>query len=157
MEKSDASEIYPRKVNAKEVLITPKRWRTYISCGTWYSKIIRNRLRIPRTHSETGVHREERERISAENLTAIGKSFDLKKQKMTKESTRIFGLTQKLGKTFIVIIFNREVQLAGREKNHSSFHKINIIERNSSEKKNTMRGENWRKAKTSEAKQIQLY
>ena len=32
---------------------------------------------------------------------AIGKSFNLKKQKMTKESTRILGLTQKLGKNFI--------------------------------------------------------
>ena len=49
---------------------------------------------------------------------AIGKSFNLKKQKMTKESIRIFGLTQKLGKTFkrfqeisfIVIILNREVR-----------------------------------------------
>ena len=29
------------------------------------------------------------------------KSFNLKKQKMTKESRRIFGLTQKLGKNFI--------------------------------------------------------
>ena len=32
---------------------------------------------------------------------AIEKSFNLKKQKMTKESIRIFGLTQKLGKNFI--------------------------------------------------------
>ena len=42
---------------------------------------------------------------------AIGKSFNLKKQKMTKESIRIFGITQKFGKTFVVILFNREVQL----------------------------------------------
>ena len=43
---------------------------------------------------------------------AIGKRCNLKKQKMTKESVRIFGLTQKLGKiSFIVIILNREVQL----------------------------------------------
>ena len=40
----------------------------------------------------------ERREISAENLMAIGKSFNLKKQKMTKESIRISGLTQKLGK-----------------------------------------------------------
>ena len=32
---------------------------------------------------------------------AIGKSFDLKEQNMTKESIRISGLTQKLGKNFI--------------------------------------------------------
>ena len=56
------------------------------------------------------------ERISAENLMAIGKSFNLKKQNMTKESLSIFGLTQKLGRiSFIVIILNQEVQLACRE------------------------------------------
>ena len=44
------------------------------------------------------------------------------------------------------------VQLTCPEKNHSLFHKIYIIERNSSEKKYTMRSEDWRKAKTSEAK-----
>ena len=32
---------------------------------------------------------------------AIGKSLNLKNQKMTKGSIRIFGLTQKLGKNFI--------------------------------------------------------
>ena len=40
--------------------------------------------------------------ILAENLMmAIGKSFNLKKQKMTKESIRFCGLTQKLGENFI--------------------------------------------------------
>ena len=53
LEKLDASEICPRRLNAKEVLITPKRWRIYISCGRWFSKLTRKRLRIPRTHSET--------------------------------------------------------------------------------------------------------
>ena len=38
-----------------------KRWRIHISCGRWFSKIIRKRLRIPRTHSEAGIHRKERE------------------------------------------------------------------------------------------------
>ena len=27
----------------------------------WFSKIVKKRLRIPRTHSETGIHRKERE------------------------------------------------------------------------------------------------
>ena len=68
----------------------PKRRRINISCGRWFSKIIRERLQIPRIHSETGIHRQER--TSAENLKAIGKRFNLKKQKITKESIRIFGL-----------------------------------------------------------------
>ena len=32
-----------------------------ISCGRWFNNIIRKRLRIPGTHSETGTHRKERE------------------------------------------------------------------------------------------------
>ena len=55
--------------------------------------------------------------------------------------------------SFILIILNQEVQLVCREKNHS---KIYIIDRNSSREKYTIRGD-WRKAKTSEAKQIRLY
>ena len=39
----------------------PKRLRICISYGRWFSKIIRKKLRIPRTHSETGIHRKERE------------------------------------------------------------------------------------------------
>ena len=38
-----------------------QRRRICISCGRWFSNIIRKRLRIPRTHSETGTHRKERE------------------------------------------------------------------------------------------------
>ena len=44
---------------------------------------------------------QRKERISAENLTARGKSFDLKNKKMTKESIRIFWLTEKFGKNCI--------------------------------------------------------
>ena len=39
----------------------PKRWRICISCGRWFRNKIRKRLRIPRTHSEVGIHRKERE------------------------------------------------------------------------------------------------
>ena len=40
-----------------------------------------------------------------------GKRHNLKKQKMTKGSIRIFGFTQTLGKGIIVTILTREVQL----------------------------------------------
>ena len=50
---------------------------------------------------ETTLRRNtpERERISAENFTARRNSFDLKQQKMTKESMKIHGITQKFGNT----------------------------------------------------------
>ena len=60
LENLDASDIHPRRLTAKEVLITKKK-RICISCGRWFSKIIRDRLRIPRIHSETGIHRKQRE------------------------------------------------------------------------------------------------
>ena len=44
LEKLDASEIHPRRLNAEEVLITTKRRRICISCGRWFSKIIREKL-----------------------------------------------------------------------------------------------------------------
>ena len=39
----------------------PKRPRICISCGRWFSNIMRKRRQIPRTFSETGTHRKERE------------------------------------------------------------------------------------------------
>ena len=108
--------------------------------------MLRKRLQIPRTHSDTGINRKER--TSAEILKVVGKSFNLKKQKM-KKSTRILGLMQKLGKTsglfkeisFIVIILKREFNDTCREKNHSLSHKKYIIERKYSKKKCTIREE----------------
>ena len=151
LEKLDATEICPRRLNAREVLKTPKMENSYF-LWQMVQQIVRKRLRIPRIHSEAGIHRKE-ERTSTESLLAIGKSYNLKKQKMTKESTRIFGLTQKLGKTFIYRhhIEPRSPTNVPREESFL-IYKIYIIERNSSERQQTMREENWRNAKTSEAK-----
>ena len=57
---------------------------------------------------------------------AIGKSFNLNKQRMTKLLIRISGLTQKLGKNFIVIILNREVQFHVPRKESFPFPLSNI-------------------------------
>ena len=54
VEKLDASNIYPRRINAKEVLIKQKD-DEFIR----YSKIVRKRRRIPSTHSKAGTDREE--------------------------------------------------------------------------------------------------
>ena len=58
--KLDASEIYLRRINAKEVLITQKGSEFIFTSSRWYSKIVRKRLRIPRTHSKTETNRRER-------------------------------------------------------------------------------------------------
>ena len=54
LEKLDASETYPSKLNAKQVLITQKDEEFVFSCGRRFSKIIRKKLRIPRTHYAGG-------------------------------------------------------------------------------------------------------
>ena len=50
-----------QKTECKESPDTPKRRIICISCCRWFSNIIRWRLRIPGTHSETGIHKKERE------------------------------------------------------------------------------------------------
>ena len=62
--------------------------------------------------SETGIYRKER--ISAENLMAIGKSFDLKNQKMTQKLGNNFGLLKDT--SFIVIMLNREFNLRAQRR-----------------------------------------
>ena len=49
-----------QKTECKRSLNNPQRRRICVSCGRWYGDVIRKRLRIPRTHSETGEHRKER-------------------------------------------------------------------------------------------------
>ena len=50
-----------QKTECKRSPDNPKRWTICNSYGRWFSNIVRLKLRIPRTHSETGTHRKERE------------------------------------------------------------------------------------------------
>ena len=146
-----------RRLNEKEVLKTQRDEEFVFPMADGSAKLSGRDYEF----QEPTLRRESivRGRISAENLMAIGMSFKLKKQKMTKESIRIVVLTQKLGKTSIVIILIREVHLhvprkesypiplsnvdaisasyaylESKKRNLSAswigFHKINVIERN---------------------------
>ena len=101
-----------QKTECERSLDNPPKWRICISCGRWFSKIITERLRVPRTHSGTGIHREER--ISAENLKAIGKSFDPKNKRVTQKLGKNFGLFKDT--SFIVIFLNREFNLRAKRR-----------------------------------------
>ena len=125
------SDCWDWRIGQVRCLDNPNRWRIYISCGRWFSKIIMKRLRIPRTQSETGM-----------------KSFDLTNKKMTQKIGNNFSLFKDA--SFIVIMLNRESNL--RAERRVILSSTSIIERNFSEKKYTTREEDWRKAKTSEAK-----
>ena len=54
-----ASEVYPRRINAKEVLITQKGEEFIFPVVRWCSKSVGKRLRIPRSHSKAGTNRTE--------------------------------------------------------------------------------------------------
>ena len=57
--KLDASEIHPRRINAKEVMISQKKSEfIHLFCG-WYNKLFKKRTRIPMTHSKVGNNRKE--------------------------------------------------------------------------------------------------
>ena len=135
----------PRRLNAKEVLRTQKDGEFVFLVADGSAKLSGRDYGFQEPTLRREFHRWG-ERILADNLTAMEKSFDLKNKKMT----------QKIGKTLhlfrdtsvIVIILNREFNLRAERR----IIKIYIFERYSSEKKCTMRGEDWRKAKTSEAK-----
>ena len=113
LKKLDASEMYPIRLNAKEVLISQKDGECGIPVADGSAKLSGRDYEF----QEPTLRRES---ISVENLTAIGKSFDLKEQKMTQEFTRTFGPFKVT--SFIVTILNREFNFLCRKKSNSRFH-----------------------------------
>ena len=101
LENLDASEIYFGRLNAKEVLRTPQNGEFVIPVADGSAKLSRRdyEFQEPTLRRESTVKREN---LSGESQ-GDREEFqpEKKKQKMTKESTRISGLTQKLGKNFI--------------------------------------------------------
>ena len=91
LKKLDASEIYPRRLNAKEVLTTHKDGEFVFPVADGSATVSGRdyEFQEPTPRRESTV---KRERISAENLKAIGKSVNLKKQKMTRKLKKTSGL-----------------------------------------------------------------
>ena len=147
-----ASEIYPRRLNAKEVLIAQKDGEFVfpVSDGSATLSGRDYEFQEPTLRRE---HTVRRENLSGESQ-GDGEEFQPGETKDDAETQEDFWSAQ--GDYLLSSFLNREVEPTCREKNHSLFHKNYIIERNSSEKKYTMRREDWRKAKTSGEKQIQL-
>ena len=128
MEKLDASEIYPRRLNAKEVLMTQRDGEFIFPVAEFQE-----------THSEAGIHHQERE---SQRRKSHGDREEFQPEETKdEESIRIFGPTQKLGKTFIDL-HHFEPRSSTNVPREESFliYKICIIERSSSEKKYKMHG-----------------
>ena len=123
-------EIHFRRLSAKRVLITQRDEEFVFLAADGSAKLSGRSYEF----QEPTLRREKtvRERISLENRMAMEKCFNLKKQQMTKESKKIFGLTQKLGKTYRHHIEPRS-SIARAEKRIISysteyfwFHQVNL-------------------------------
>ena len=118
LEKLDASEIFPRRLNAKEVLITHEDGEFVFPVADGSAKLSEGDYEF----QESTLRREptvRRKNLSGESQ-GDRESFNLKKQKMTQKLGKTFGLFKEI--SFIVIILNREFNCMCREKNHSLFH-----------------------------------
>ena len=117
IEKLAASETFvSQEIECERSFDNPIRWKILIYCDSWFSKMIRKRLRIPReptnyqgetTNSKNPLtlRREptvRRERISAENLKVTGKSFRLEETKDDEGVNEVFWAHAEVRKEFHV-------------------------------------------------------
>ena len=118
LEKLDASEIYSRRLNAKEVLINQKDGEFVFPVADGSAKLSGRdyEFQEPTLTRESTVRRE----TLIGEFEAIGKSYNLKNQKMTQKSRMTFFQLKEI--SFIVIILNREFNCTCLEKSHSLFH-----------------------------------
>ena len=121
-------KIYFKKTECERSLDNPKRWWICISCSRWFSKIIREKLRIPRTHSGTGIHREERENLSGELQGESGERerFQLEEAKDDEGINKDFWAHAEARKEFHLSssCWTEKFHCTCREKNHILFTKL---------------------------------
>ena len=121
-------KIYFKKTECERSLDNPKRWWICISCSRWFSKIIREKLRIPRTHSGTGIHREERENLSGELQGESGEreGFQLEEAKDDEGINKDFWAHAEARKEFHLSssCWTEKFHCTCREKNHILFTKL---------------------------------
>ena len=91
LETVDASDIYPRRIKANEVLISQEDDEFIFPIADGTAKIVEKRLRFPSTHSKAGTTCKEWMKISVEKFKANRKSLNNQNQQMTLKPVAIFG------------------------------------------------------------------
>ena len=123
----DASEICPRRIGVAkrpEPRVSDskpsqnKRW-THTPSRRWCSKIVRKRLRIPRTHSGAGTNRKER-RSQWRTSRQLGKMSTDRINRWRWSPCRLLVDSGWLHRSFITM--NLEFNSMCRRKKHSQFH-----------------------------------
>ena len=114
VEKKDASEIRPRRINATEVL-TPLWGEDFVPSRWWYSKIVRRRPRIPRIHSKAGTTcGESRSQYKSLRRTGRTSTDRIKRWRWSPGTSGRFKVTSS-----IVITLNLVFSHLCRKKKHS--------------------------------------
>ena len=108
LEKLDASEIYPQRINAKDK--TKTRW-IHFPDSKLYSKIVRERLRITRTHSKAGTDRGVK--VWAENFKVNPESLNRQNQQMTLKPVPTSGRSKVTSS--IIVTMNLEFNSVPKE------------------------------------------
>ena len=137
LKKLDASEIYPKRLNAEEVLITQKDGDFVFPVADGSAQLSGRdyEFQEPTLGRESTVRREN---LSGESH-GDREEFRLEELEDDAEAREDSWSIQ--GYFICCHHIEPRVQLVCREKNHSLFHKIYVIERNPPEKKYTMRVE----------------
>ena len=115
LKKMDASEIYPRRVNVKEVLVSEKGEEICISKNIWYSKIFKEKT----TYSGnplSGGNEPYGVKIPVESFTANRESLNRQHQQWTLKPEKTCGMS-----SFIVITQNLVFNSMCRRKSHVLF------------------------------------
>ena len=122
LETMDASEIYSKRLNAKEVIFSQRRRRIYFSNRRWTNQNPWRRSGTENIHLDTGTSnsREKSRRFSwrirrVSTSTISGLHFW-----MPVKRWMISGPCQ--GTSYTAITLNHESNFTRREKNHSLFH-----------------------------------
>ena len=145
IEKLDASEKYARRLNAKEVMITQRDEEFVFPAADGSAKLSgRNcKFQEPTLRRESIVRREN---FNGESHGDREEFQPEETKRWRRNQQGFFWAHAEARKAFHLSpsCWTEKFNSTCREKNHSLFHQIYIIERNSSEKKYHMRRENWR-------------
>ena len=120
LETMDASEIYSKRLNAKEVIFHQK-WKIHISSRRWTKKIYWRRSRLENTHLDTAAtNSRRRSKRFSWRTRRISSTTASRHIRMPVKQEMIFGPCQETSYTAITL--NPGSNFTRREKNHSLFH-----------------------------------
>ena len=121
LETMGASEIYSKRLNAKEVIFPKKKWKIHFSNRRWTNQNPWRRSGTENIHLDTGPpNSRRRSKIFLKNQKGLHLRYLKTHFQMPVKHEMIFGPCQET--SYSAITLNPESNFTRREKNHSLFH-----------------------------------